>query len=120
MNFLDLLKKYWFIPVILLVLGYFQFKDYQNNKIVEQLRENYNTFSTEREKIHQQELQERNKLIENYQSQVSILEQKYNNSVSLLNQERKNKILIIAGEIKDPVKLANRIKETYGFTEVPK
>lgn len=117
MNFLELLKKFWFLPVFLILFIYFFVKDQQNTKIIEEMRKSYSTFILEQNKIQEIENKQREEAIKTYQNKLSELEKKYNNSLVLLERERKNKIKIIAMEMQEPAKLSLKIKQMYGFKE---
>lgn len=115
----DFLKKNWLI--VALILGgaiYLHMRLGSAEKVLQLAVDSQNTQMAEVQKYHQKELEQRDKALQDYQSQVKSLQEDYSKKSAALEIAKKKKIQVIVKYYENPEKLIAKIQERYGFEYV--
>lgn len=124
MQYLNFLKKYWkVILLVLLLVGLVLKSKHEANQmrlaheVVEQALQNeINSLK----QIHSREIEQREVALEEYKERIKILEEDYNEAqeeIARLREKQKEEFVIDFSQDKDA--LAQAIIARYGFTYVP-
>ncbi len=116
--------KYWkelLMAVLLLsVIGKFRYDYGQLEKAYEATQQSLQEQIAGLKALHQQELERKEKALENYKDAIDGLEEDYRRSKAELKREKNKKRAEVVNEFSgDKTKLAEEIQEVYGFAYVP-
>jgi len=114
---LDVLKKYWWILIVLAVFGWFYVQQQRMKEILDISNNSYRKQIDILKEYHVLELKEKEKLLEKYMQEKKLLTSKYLKAKKNLKNNKNKDIEKIIQE--KPNELAKRIEELYGFEYFP-
>ena len=117
---ISLIKQYWWIAAIASVLVYSHFKMSNMEEILAVANKSHIQQITQLKSLHKEELEKRDKIVENYKKEIADIEEKYNKEVNKIKKVRQNRIKELVDKFyKIPEGLKNEIQKRYGFEYVP-
>ena len=119
---LEFLKKNWL--VIALVVGgaiYIHMRLSNAEEVLNLTVESQKNQMAEVQKLHQKELEQRDKALQDYQGKIESLNKEYEKKAADLAAEKKKKIQVIVKYYEqDPFLLKEKIIQLYGFKFIGK
>lgn len=118
----DFIKQYWWIFLVILLLGTnaFAFWKMDNTQKILEIKRNSHKEQIEAiQEAHKRELERQKKILENYREQMEEISKKYAEAREELKIKHRQRVKKYKKEFfKTPEKTAERVKEVLGFEEV--
>jgi len=117
------IKAYWYIPAILLAIGVSIICLGKSPKslidILSKRKETYQKEINAINKIHKEEIEDRDKAIKTYHKTIKAIEEKHNKDTKALDEKKKKEILKIVKEThNNPDLLSEKLANQMGFEVV--